>query len=287
MKRIALALVVALLLTGCGDNSNTESAPQQLSVPTDCTDTKVLAAFPEKIPNPKFIDTAWEPSEGTDLFAVYNSGGIACSYGIQEAEIGATILWAPDNKILFDERATEWIAAGQKEVDLPDFAEEKAYVLTEGTEGQGEFHVWAINYLIDGVWIQIGATFLGSIEEAMPLVKAAAESLRTAKQAKATNLAGCYYSQSESEIQVFKVEYHDNNTVSGSFYNNNFKDIPTKGLFLGVYTNGVLKGTNSIETLEGSIDEELTFKGDKKELVKENDGAKFTPAEDCETLLNQ
>lgn len=287
MKKIALALVVALLLTGCGDNSNTTSAPEPLSVPSDCAKTKVLAAFPEKVPNPKFINTEWQPKEGTDLIAAYNAGGIACSYGIQEAEIGATILWAPDNKILFDELTPNWQEAGQTEVDLPGLNEDKAFVKTEGTEGQGEFHVWSINLLIDGVWIQVNATFLGSIDEAMPLVKAAAESLRTAKQAKATSLAGCYLSQSEKEIQVFKVEYHDNNTVSGSFYNNNFKDIPTKGLFLGVYTNGVLKGTNSIETLEGSIDEELTFKGDKKELVKENDGAKFTPAEDCETLLNQ
>lgn len=287
MKKFALALVATLILTGCGGNSNSESAPEPLSVPSDCANTKVLAAFPEKVPNPEFIDTDWQPAEGTDLFAAYNAGGIACSYGIQEAEIGATILWAPDNKILFDELTPQWQAAGQTEIDLPDLNEEKAFVKTEGTEGQGEFHVWSINLLIQGVWIQVNATFLGSIDEAMPIVNAAVDSLRTAKQAAKTNLAGCYLSQTEKEIQVFKVEYHDNNTVSGSIYYNNFKDLPTKGLFLGVYTNGVLKGTNSIETLEGSVDEELSFKGDKKSFMKISDGAVFTPAEDCETLLNQ
>ncbi|MEN9305305.1 MAG: hypothetical protein RLY76_573, partial [Actinomycetota bacterium] len=257
------------------------------SVPSDCTKTKVLAAFPEKVPNPKFINTDWEPSEGTDLYSAYNAGGIACSYGIQEAEIGATILWAPDNQILFEERSKEWIAAGQKELDLPDFDEEKAYVLTEGTEGQGEFHVWAINYLIDGVWIQVGATFLGSIDEAMPIVEAAANSLRTPKQAAKTNLKGCYMAELAEDLYVFNVDYHDNNTISAGIYQKNINSDAEKGLFIGSYTNGMVHGFYNLDSSADAKEFELNLKGNKKgfETVDGSEPIKYIPAEDCEVLL--
>lgn len=176
MKRYIPLILVALLLAGC---SASEEATPALSkaVPPSCEETAILAAFPTSIPNPRYIETPWEPAEGTDLFAAIDSGGIACSYGIQEAEVGATILWSPGGEALFDERAIEWAASGHKEIDLPDLAETKAYILTEGKEGEGEFHVWAINILIDGVWIAVNATFFGSIDEAMPVVKAAVDSL--------------------------------------------------------------------------------------------------------------
>lgn len=285
MKKLAIILASLLLLTGCGSDPEVTTAPELPSVPNDCTKTKILAAFPEKVPNPKFIDTQWEPSEGTDLYAAYNAGGIACSYGIQEAEVGATILWAPDNQILFDERSAEWIKAGQKEVDLPDFAEEKAYVLTEGTEGQGEYHVWAINYLIDGAWIQVGATFFGSIEEAMPLVKAAAESLRTPKQASRTNLKGCYMAELESDLYVFNIDYHDNNTISAGVYQKNINSDAAKGVFIGSYTNGEIHGFYNLNSANSEF--ELTLKGNKDGFETVGDGKtiKYIPAEECESLL--
>lgn len=285
MKKLAIILAYLLLLTACGGDSEVTTAPELPSVPNDCTKTKILAAFPEKVPNPKFIDTQWEPSEGTDLYAAYNAGGIACSYGIQEAEVGATILWAPDNQILFDERSAEWIKAGQKEVDLPDFAEEKAYVLTEGTEGQGEYHVWAINYLIDGAWIQVGATFFGSIEEAMPLVKAAAESLRTPKQASRTNLKGCYMAELESDLYVFNIDYHDNNTISAGVYQKNINSDAAKGVFIGSYTNGQIHGFYNLNSANSEF--ELTLKGNKDGFETVGDGKtiKYIPAEECESLL--
>ncbi|MEY2663659.1 MAG: hypothetical protein RIR35_467 [Actinomycetota bacterium] len=287
MKKLAIILASLLLLTACSNDPESTTAPQLPSVPSDCNKTKVLAAFPEKVPNPKYIDTEWEPSEGTDLYAAYNAGGIACSYGIQEAEIGATILWAPDNQILFNERSAEWIKSGQKELDLPDFDEEKAYVLTEGTEGQGEFHVWAINYLIDGVWIQVGATFFGSIEEAMPIVKAAANSLRTPKQAAKTNLKGCYMAELEKDLYVFNVDYHDNNTISAGIYQKNINSDAVKGLFIGSYTNGKVHGFYNLESTGDTKEFELNLKGDKKgfETVNESEPIKYIPAEDCEVLL--
>ncbi|MFM1796328.1 MAG: hypothetical protein RL733_109 [Actinomycetota bacterium] len=287
MKKTAILLAGLLFLTACSNDPESTTAPQLPSAPSDCTETKVLAAFPDKVPNPKFINTDWEPSEGTDLYAAYNAGGIACSYGIQEAEIGATILWAPDNQILFEERSKEWIAAGQKELDLPDFDEEKAYVLTEGTEGQGEFHVWAINYLIDGVWIQVGATFLGSIEEAMPIVKAAANSLRTPKQAAKTNLKGCYMAELAEDLYVFNVDYHDNNTISAGIYQKNINSDAEKGLFIGSYTNGMVHGFYNLDSSADAKEFELNLKGNKKgfETVDGSESIKYIPAEDCEVLL--
>ena len=306
MKKIAIILSALLFLTACGNDPEATMAPELPSVPSDCTKTKILAAFPEKVPNPKFIDTQWEPAEGTDLYAAYNAGGIACSYGIQEAEIGATILWAPDNQILFNERSTQWIAAGQKEVDLPDFDEEKAYVLTQGTEGQGEFMVWSINYLIDGVWIQVGATFLGSIEEAMPLVKAAADSLRTSKQAARTNLKGCYMAELPEDLYVFNIDYHDNNTLSAGVYTKKIDQDARKGIFVGSYTNGVIQGFYNIDSEQNKKEHELFLKGDKTGFVlgtgktttsngvekfqrplniKWDEKIKYIPAEDCEALL--
>ena len=285
MKKLAIILASLLLLTACSNDPESTTAPQLPSVPSDCNKTKVLAAFPEKVPNPKYIDTEWEPSEGTDLYAAYNAGGIACSYGIQEAEIGATILWAPDNQILFNERSAEWIKSGQKELDLPDFDEEKAYVLTEGTEGQGEYHVWAINFLIDGAWIQVGATFFGSIEEAMPLVKAAANSLRTPKQAAKTNIKGCYMAELEEDLYVFNIDYHDNNTISAGVYQKNINSDATKGVFIGSYTNGKIHGFYNLNSDKSEI--ELTLKGNKKgfQTVGAGEVIKYTPAEECESLL--
>ena len=172
MKILAI-ITSLLLLTSCASSETQDS----YSVPKNCEDTKVLAAFPDSIPNPKFIDTPWEPAEGTDLYAAINNGGLACSYGIQEAEIGATILWAPNDDNLFENRAKEWQGFGQQVIDLPDVDETFAYVLTEGTQGEGEYHVWAINYLINGIWIQINATFFSSIDDALPIIKAAANSL--------------------------------------------------------------------------------------------------------------
>ncbi len=306
MKKIAIILSALLFLTACGNDPEATMAPELPSVPNDCTKTKILAAFPEKVPNAKFIDTEWDPAEGTDLYAAYNAGGIACSYGIQEAEIGATILWAPDNQILFDERSPQWIAAGQKEVDLPEFDEEKAYVLTQGTEGQGEFMVWSINYLIDGVWIQVGATFLGSIEEAMPLVKAAADSLRTSKQAARTNLKGCYMAELPEDLYVFNIDYHDNNTLSAGVYTKKIDQDARKGIFVGSYTNGVIQGFYNIDSEQNKKEHELFLKGDKTGFVlgtgktttsngvekfqrplniKWDEKIKYIPAEDCEALL--
>lgn len=55
--------------------------PQESSIMNRCEGGFVL------------IDTMWNPMPDTELAAALTAGGVACSYGIQEAEVGATLLW--------------------------------------------------------------------------------------------------------------------------------------------------------------------------------------------------
>jgi hypothetical protein len=306
MKRFVPALVALLLLSACSSDSETDGALTLPSVPSNCAKTKVLDSFPDRIPNPSFISTEWEPSEGTDLFAAYNAGGIACSYGIQEAEIGATILWAPDNQLLFSELTPRWVEAGQKSIDLPGLDEEKAYVLTEGVEGQGEYHVWTINLLINGSWIQVAGTFFGSLDDAMPIVKAAVSSLRSPEETAKENVAGCYMAELPKDLYVMNIDYHDNNMISAGIFHKDFEGEATKGILIGSYTNGVIQGTYQYSIGDKTFEQEILLKGDKLGFVNGsgpvsksgnvekftrplkitwNSDFKYVPAEDCETLV--
>jgi hypothetical protein len=47
----------------------------------------------------------------------------------------------------------------------------------EETAGE-EQHLWALNLLVDGVWISINATFLRDLSQALPLVDAAIAEIR-------------------------------------------------------------------------------------------------------------
>jgi len=265
MKRLVLVFVSALFLTAC---SNVEDAvPETPSVPLFCDQTKVLEAFPERVANAKYIPTDWEPAEGTDLYAAYNAGGIACTYGIGEAEVGATILWAPDFEITFSEREKFWIEAGQKEVDLPGLDEEKAYYLSQGTEGEGEFIIWQLNVLANGYWVQVGATFLNSIEEAMPIVKAAFDSILTTEEAEAENIKGCYFAEANSDLLIMDLTYHENTTVTGNLAYQLFQKDASKGSFVGTYENGILRGIYTFTSEGMDSERELFFKRTGKGFV--------------------
>jgi hypothetical protein len=305
MKKGALLLIFSLLLASCS-NQEEVVIPELPSVPSNCVDTKVLESILPRIADAKYLETEWEPAEGTDLYATYNAGGIACTYGVQEGEVGATILWAPDNKTLFSELTPNWINAGQKEIDLPEIEEEAAYYLSEGIEGQGEYHIWAVNLLVNGAWIQVGATFFNSLEDAIPVIEAAVDSLRTPKRAEAEKITGCYLAELPEDLYVFNVHYHDNNTISADFYYKNINGEPSKGLFLGTYTNGIIRGSYSLPTSNGTIEREVFLKGDKSGFVtlsakvekvgsierymrpldlNWSEGIKYIPGEECETLL--
>lgn len=152
-------LAAPLLLAACGSPA---------TAPDECPTDAMLPVMNQYVDGSVFIDTPWEPAPGTDLAAAIDAGGVACSYGIQEAEVGATILWAPGGDV-FAERRAQWEADGQRRVDVAGANE--AWALTE-VNGL-ERHLWAVNLLVDGVWIQINATFLQDLDEAQALVDAA------------------------------------------------------------------------------------------------------------------
>lgn len=267
MKKLVLVLLASsLILTGCSKEDATTTVGTQY-VPSHCEDTKILASLPDSISNPKFIDTQWEPSEGTDLYAALNAGGLACSFGIQEAEIGTTILWAPDDDALFNERSQQWTKDGQVSVDIPGVDESAAYVLTEGKEGSDEYHVWAVNFLYQGIWIHIGATFANSIEDYTPLAKAAIESLRDETKMAAENVTGCYAFTSGNDLLTMKLDQQDRNLVFAKlgYYVENKP--AREGQLIGSYRNGVLTGIFESQSLDKKSQQELFFKGDKKEFL--------------------
>ena len=267
MKRVTLGLIVALVLTSCSSADNVKPPTPKFYVPSDCTKTSILASLPDSIPNPKFIDTQWEPAEGTDLSEAYSRGGIACSYGIQEAEIGTTILWAPDDESVFNSRTPEWVKAKQVKTDLPGIDEDAAYVLSEGDASSAERHVWSINLLIHGIWIQVNATFLQTIDEAIPLVKAAIDSLQTQEAFEASRISGCYAAVIGNDLLTLDLQEDDRNLVVANINYLWAEKDQNQGQMIGSYTNKVLTGIYEF-TSEGKRSErELFFKGDKNGFV--------------------
>ena len=161
MKNLfAVSLVAAL--AGCGGSAESASAP------TECPQGDFLVAVQDYVPDSVFIDTPWEPAPGTDLAAALDAGGVACSYGLQEAEIGTTVLWA-NGSDLFASRTAQWEADGYQRVDVE--GADEAWALFEKTEV--ESHLWIVSLLVDGVWIHINTTFLSDLEEARALIDAA------------------------------------------------------------------------------------------------------------------
>jgi hypothetical protein len=175
MKLRAVLVISLLLLSGCSSEStqvNQDAVKLAAGkVPASCEIAAVIGEFDAQVPGSKYVPTDWQPSPDTDLEAALNNQGIACTYGIQVAEVGGTILWASNSNNVWELRKQSWIDAGETLIDLPDLDETEAYILQEGTSAD-EMHVWRINILIRGVWIQIGASFLQNLDEALPIIKA-------------------------------------------------------------------------------------------------------------------
>lgn len=291
MKKLALILAAALLLTSCGSSSDESPASTQKYVPSECATTKILAALPDSIPNPQYIDTQWEPAEGTDLFASLNAGGLACSYGIQEAEIGTTILWAPDDDTLFQSRISGWTEGKQVKTDLPNIDESDAYVLSEGDATSVERHVWAINLLVDGFWIQVNATFLQTIEEAIPLIEAAINSLRTEEEFSATNVTGCFAATLGNDLLVLNLDHEDRNLVFAKVGFLWSEKPQTEGFMVASYRNQILSGTYEYKLNDKDQQRELFFKGDKSGFIPGaksktsqftwDESVKYVPSDKC------
>lgn len=159
---LGIAVLSLTLLAGCS------SASSPLSAPTVCPQGEFLETVRQYVPDSEFIDTEWQPAPGTNLEAVITNGGVACSYGLQEAEVGATVTWV-NGRELFAAREDQWQADGYAAVSIPDTDQAWALVDEAGVES----HLWVLNLLVDDVWIQINATFLRDVASADDLIAAA------------------------------------------------------------------------------------------------------------------
>jgi undecaprenyl-diphosphatase len=181
--RICLGtLVLVLLATGVISDSakaglTTEVKPISLSVPKDCLSTKVLAALQKDVRQAQYIEMPWEPAPGTELADFLNNGGIACTYGIQSAEVGISVDWVGDATSLFNNRVEDWISGGFQKIDIPNLSESEAYFFQKDQSPTNEFHQYRVNLLIDGFWISLGSSFGNTIEDSSEWLKAAVDSL--------------------------------------------------------------------------------------------------------------
>jgi undecaprenyl-diphosphatase len=183
--RIALgALVLALLATGVIKDSVkagvvTPVKPISYSVPKDCLDTDVLAALQKDVRQAQFIDTPWQPAPGTELADFLNNGGIACSYGMQSAEVGLTVDWVADGTKLFNSRTASWLGEGYQKIDIPNLMETDAYFMQKDQSLTNEFHQYHVKFLINGFWINVSSTFGKTIEDGSGWIAAAVSSLES------------------------------------------------------------------------------------------------------------
>ena len=147
------------------------------SVPKDCESTKVLAALQKDVRQAQFIDTPWQPAEGTELADFLNNGGLACSYGMQSAEVGITVDWVANGSELFNNRILGWLAEGYQKIDIPNLMESEAYFFQKDQSPTNEFSQYQVKFLINGFWINLSSSFGETIEDGSGWIKAAVDSL--------------------------------------------------------------------------------------------------------------
>jgi len=85
LKKSALIASLVILLAGCGTVTKAPTSTPAFQPPANCNDTNILSALPSDLANPMYIPTEWQPAAGTDLEAILKGGGIACTYGVQQA----------------------------------------------------------------------------------------------------------------------------------------------------------------------------------------------------------
>ena len=57
--------------------------------------------------------------------------------------------------------------------DIPRIEESAAYKLPEGATSADNMPAWRVNLLIGDLWVQLGAAFIQSFDEATPIIEAA------------------------------------------------------------------------------------------------------------------
>lgn len=181
MRSIKLAVVTLIstaFISSCAASDPVATPVVEKSIPSSCETTQVLPLLQQKVTNAKYIVMPWQPAPGTELADVLDNKGIACTYGDQPAEIGVTVMWVKDTGTLYSNRVSGWTAQGFVNMDLSGIDEESAYYLYKPQSQTQEFHVWIVNLKINGIWIQLSSTMANSIEDGLPYLKAAIESLQ-------------------------------------------------------------------------------------------------------------
>ena len=261
----ALGFILAItLLTSCGASSSKTSPTPSPSVtmalfapPTNCASTPLLGAVAKLIPGAKWIDTSWTPAASTDLEAIYSAGGIACSYGIAQAEVGGTFSWARNADDLYNSRVDGWKSAGQVERKVTGITADRIFVISDAAKAKMEIPSFSANVLINGFWIQIGGAFITSDAQFASLVKAAIASL--VKPTKP--ITGCYIGKLSKDIYYLNILSQSDNAVTASIFYNTFEKDDSTGDFAGSYTNGVLDGLYTFNSEGSTSERELIFKG--------------------------
>ena len=262
MKKLTLAIGLALLLTSCG-NSTPKPAPTitptaaSFAPPTNCASTPLLGAVVNLVPGATWIDTSWTPAAGTDLEAIYSAGGIACSYGIQRSEVGGTFAWARNADDLYNSRVDGWKAAGQIERVVKGISAERIFVISDAAKSKMEIPSFSANLLINGFWIQIGGAFINSDAQLAALVKAAVASLVKP----AAPITGCYIGKLSKDIYYLNILTQSDNAVTASIFYNTYEKDDSTGEFAGSYTNGILDGLYTFDSEGSTSERELIFKG--------------------------
>jgi hypothetical protein len=178
LKKCAVSIIALALLAGCGSTSTKTSSISYLP-PQDCNETNVLSALPTELTNAMYIPTEWQPAEGTDLKAILDGGGIACTYGVQQAEIGATVSWVANKNGLLNSRIAGWKSQGYQEISIPGVPADRIFVISEKAMSAREIHSWSANILVKGNWIQLSASYIYKNSEATKLINAAITSLHS------------------------------------------------------------------------------------------------------------
>ena len=181
--RIALGGLVMALLAGGVISASAKAedvapvAPISYSVPKDCESTKVLAELQKDVRQAQYIDMPWQPAPGTELADFLNNGGLACTYGIQSAEVGISVDWVANGTVLFNNRIAGWLSEGYEKIDIPNLMESEAYFFQRDQSPTNEFSRYQVKFLINGFWINLNSSFGKTIEDSSGWIKAAVDSL--------------------------------------------------------------------------------------------------------------
>lgn len=191
LRFLCFALSLAFL-SGCSSNQSlpessviptkatttSQNFPEEiiLEVPKSCENQLILKAFPADVLDPVFIDTPWNPSPGTELEYFFNNNGLVCSYGIQRDEVGVTIHWVKGVD-KFKELSPDWVNAGLLPYSIDELEADQIYIKSQGSKEDQTYKIVTYNILYKGYWVQVNGTFFYSDLLALPIIKAALQSL--------------------------------------------------------------------------------------------------------------